>query len=122
MLITPPATAGSQYISQVLADEPFPVIATSDYMKAVPDQIARWMPAGFHSLGTDGFGRSEARPELRDHFEIDAKYVTLAALTELAKIGKFDREKLTEAAKSLGIRPNKLDPIDPLKRDTTAQD
>jgi len=110
------------YVSRVLADEPFPVIATSDYMKAIPDQIARWVPAGFHSLGTDGFGRSEARPELRDYFEIDARYVTLAALTQLAKIGQFDRAKLGDAAKSLKIRSDKLDPTGPMKRDAAAQD
>ena len=67
--------------------------------------------AGLHPLGTDGFGRSEARAELRDYFEIDARYVTLAALQELARIGKFDQAKLGDAVKSLGIRPDKLDPV-----------
>jgi pyruvate dehydrogenase E1 component len=98
------------YVTRVLAEEPFPVVATSDYMKAVPDQIARWVPGGMRSLGTDGFGRSEARAELRDYFEIDAKYTAFAALQELARIGKFDRAKLADARKSLDINPEKLDP------------
>ncbi len=106
------------YVVEVLKQEPFPVVATGDYMKSVPDQIARWVPAGMHSLGTDGFGRSEARPELRDYFEVDARYVTLAALCELAKIGRFDRDKLPAAVKSLDLDPDKLDPLSPPKADT----
>ncbi len=105
------------YVSQVLAHEPFPIVATGDYMKAVPDQIARWAPSGFHPLGTDGFGRSEARAELRDYFEIDARYVTLAALQELTKVGQFDRTKLGLAAKVLDIDPEKLDPMSVPQRD-----
>jgi len=106
------------YVTQVLADEPFPVIATGDYMKSVPDQIARWVPGGLRPLGTDGFGRSEARAELRDHFEIDARYTALAALQELARIGKFERSKLAAAVKTLNINPDKLDPIAPPKPET----
>jgi pyruvate dehydrogenase E1 component len=105
------------YISQVLAHEPFPIVATGDYMKAVPDQIARWAPSGFHPLGTDGFGRSEARAELRNYFEIDARYVSLAALQELSKVGLFDRDKLGDAVKTLGIDPLKLDPMGSPQRD-----
>jgi len=99
------------YVTQVLRDEPFPIVATCDYIKLVPDQIARWVPAGIRALGTDGFGRSEARAELREYFEIDARHVALAALTELAKIGKYDRSTLPAAIKSLGINPSKLDPM-----------
>jgi pyruvate dehydrogenase E1 component len=98
------------YVARVLGDEPFPVVATCDYMKAVPDQIARWVPQGLRPLGADGFGRSEARAELRDYFEIDARYATLAALQELARIGKFDRAKLADARRSLDINPDKTDP------------
>ena len=103
------------YISQVLADEPFPIVATCDYMKAVPDQIARWVPAGIYPLGTDGFGRSEARAELRDYFEIDHKYVVLAALRQLALTGKFDPAKLSDVIATLGIDHRKRDPILPPK-------
>ncbi len=110
------------YVRQVLGDEPFPMVAVSDYMKAVPDQIARWAPNGFVALGTDGFGRSEARAELRDYFEVDFKYVALAALTQLAGAGEYDRSKLPNALRVLGINPNKLDPIVPPKGDTVQED
>lgn len=106
------------YVSRVLADEPFPIVATSDYIKAIPDQIARWVPAGIRPLGTDGFGRSESREALRDYFEINAKYVTLAALQQLAQTGKFDAKKLAAAAKKLGISAKKIDPCAPPTGDT----
>lgn len=109
-LLNPDKPARVPYISQVLADEPFPVVATSDYMKSVPEQVSRWIPGGLRPLGTDGYGRSEARAELRDYFEIDAKYTAMAALQELARIDQFDRKKLTEARKILGINPEKPDP------------
>jgi len=126
-LLNPDASPRVPYIAQVLADEPHPthtpaltpVIATSDYMKAVPDQIARWVPGGMHPLGTDGFGRSEARAQLRDCFEIDHKYVTLAALQRLAAIeggqdgdAGFPANKLKAAAESLGIDAAKINPLD----------
>ncbi len=117
-LLHPDQTPRVPYVTQVLKDEPFPVVATGDYMKAVPDQIARWVPAGLYPLGTDGFGRSEARAQLRNYFEIDAKYVALAALRQLAKIGKFDREKLTDAIKILEIDPEKSNPVAVPKPDT----
>ena len=106
------------YIARVLEGEPYPIVATSDYMKSVPDQISRWAPSGFHSLGTDGFGRSEARAELRDYFEIDAKHVAFAALQELAKIDRFDAAKLPDAASSLGIDASKADPTAAPQRDS----
>ncbi len=101
------------YVVEVLKDEPWPIVATSDYMKAVPDQILRWVPDGLVSLGTDGFGRSEARAELRDYFEIDARYVVLGALGELVRKGQFDPKKLPSAMKELNIDANKLDPVEP---------
>jgi pyruvate dehydrogenase E1 component len=106
------------YLQKVLGEEPFPIVATSDYMKAVPDQIAPWAPNGLISLGADGFGRSEARSELRDYFEIDFKYVALAALTLLARQGRYERAKLGNALRVLGINPNKLDPLAPPKPET----
>ncbi|HNQ22005.1 MAG TPA: pyruvate dehydrogenase (acetyl-transferring), homodimeric type [Phycisphaerae bacterium] len=127
------------YVTKVLSAEPFPVIATSDYMRAVPDMIARWVPSarsarpdgpvppggsvpsgesvplggGFVSLGTDGFGRSEARAELRDYFEIDARYVALAALRELARLGQYPPADLPDAVRAVGLDPNKPDPTQP---------
>ncbi|MBI4716306.1 MAG: pyruvate dehydrogenase (acetyl-transferring), homodimeric type [Planctomycetes bacterium] len=110
------------YVTQLLAGEPWPVIATSDYMKAVPDQIARWVPGGLYPLGTDGFGRSEARKELRDYFEIDARYVALAALRQLALAGKFEAAKLPGALVTLGINPDKLDPVRAPRPETLQED
>lgn len=101
------------YVTQALASEPWPVVATSDYMKAVPDQIARWVPGGLYPLGTDGFGRSESRAELRKLFEINAEFTAYAALCRLAAIGKYDRSRLATAAKALDIDPTKLDPLAP---------
>jgi len=95
----------------MLVEEPWPIVATGDYMKAVPDQIARWVPQGIYSLGTDGFGRSETRADLRDHFEINSRYVTLAALRELARTGKFEKQALGAAYKVLEINPDKFDPM-----------
>ena len=106
------------FITATLANEPFPVIATCDYMKAVPDQISRWIPGGFYSLGTDGFGRSEARPELRDYFEVDHKFVTLAALRELVRTGALSSDILPKAIGLLEIDTNKHNPAVPPKADT----
>ncbi len=106
------------YVTQLLADEPYPVVATSDYIKAVPDQIARWVPGGLRPLGTDGFGRSEARAQLRDYFEVDAKHTALAALMQLASIDQFDRAKLADAIKTLDIDPDKFNPVDPPRPET----
>ena len=120
-MLHPNETARVPFVQKVLADQPWPIVATGDYMKAVPDQIARWAPAGFHSLGTDGFGRSEARAELRDYFEIDRKYVALAALQQLAQIGQFDAQKIPLAVKKLDINPQKPDPTAPPEPDTLAE-
>ncbi len=117
-LLHPDQAPRVPYITSLLADEAYPVVATCDYMKAVPDQIARWVPGGLRPLGTDGFGRSEARAELRDYFEIDARYTALAALHELARIGKFDRARLVDARKMLDINPEKPDPTAAPKSET----
>jgi pyruvate dehydrogenase E1 component len=77
----------------------------------VPEQVARWAPAGFWPLGTDGFGRSEARRELRRFFEVDAECIALAALAQLAARDQFDRHKLVRAVKQLDLDPDKADPM-----------
>jgi pyruvate dehydrogenase E1 component len=117
-LLNPDKAPRVPYVTKVLADEPWPVVATSDYMKSVPDQISRWVPGGLYALGTDGYGRSEARAELRDYFEIDARYTAFAALQQLARAGKFDKSKLPQAAKALKINANKHDPMAPPKGET----
>lgn len=106
------------YVARALADAPWPIVATSDYLKSVADQILRWVPAGLYPLGTDGFGRSEARAELRDHFEIDARYVALAALKELTALGRFSESRLASAGRSLEIDPDKPNPVAPPKPST----
>jgi pyruvate dehydrogenase E1 component len=87
------------------------VIAVSDYMKLVPDQIARWLPGRFYSLGTDGFGRSETREALRRFFEVDAEHIALAALGQLADRGAIQRATVAQAVHELGIDPGKSDPL-----------
>jgi len=86
-------------------------VAASDYLKALPDTIAKWLPKPLASLGTDGFGRSASRAALRDFFEVDAKHIVFAALGELAKEGKIKNTVLDKAKKELGINPDKLNPL-----------
>jgi pyruvate dehydrogenase E1 component len=86
------------------------VVASSDYMKALPESISQYVPYPMACLGTDGFGRSEDRKALRDFFEVDARYVTLATLTELAKSGKIGWDVVKGAKEDLGIDSEKLNP------------
>lgn len=109
-LLHPGQPAQIPYITQILAKEPWPIVAVSDNMKAIPDQIARFVHGGFTSLGTDGFGRSEDRKDLRRHFEVDAECVALAALGTLARQGKIAPNVVADAMKRWGIDPNKPNP------------
>ena len=83
-----------------------PIVAVSDWMKLVPDQISRWVPRPYTVLGTDGFGRSDTRPALRRHFKIDAENIAVAVLQELALTGDLDREKVAEAIKTYDLDPD----------------
>jgi pyruvate dehydrogenase E1 component len=85
------------YLTQVLGENPLPVVAVSDWIRAVPDQIARWVPAPFTSLGTDGWGFSDTRPAARRFFHVDAESITLAVLSQLVRQGDLKPEILTEA-------------------------
>jgi pyruvate dehydrogenase E1 component len=78
------------YVTSALADAAGPIVAVSDWIKAVPDQIARWMPGRYTSLGTDGFGFSDTRPAARRFFHVDAESITVAVLWELARAGAVD--------------------------------
>src|SRR5688500_18529095 len=98
------------YVSQCFKDVPGVFVAASDYLKVLPDSIDQWMPRRIRSLGTDGFGRSEDRQSLRDFFEVDARFVTLATLTELADAGQLDRKVVAQAIKDLGIDAEKKNP------------
>jgi pyruvate dehydrogenase E1 component len=82
-------------------------------MKAVPEMIARWLPGGLTSLGTDGFGRSDSRQALRRHFEVDAESIAIAALDQLARCGELEPDRVASAIKQLGIDPEKADPVRP---------
>ena len=99
------------YVTQTLAPTEGPIIASSDYVKLLPDGLNRWMPRPLYSLGTEGFGRSETRKALRDFFEVDARYVTLATLTQLAQQKVIKLDVVTQAIKDLDINPDKLNPL-----------
>jgi len=105
----PAEPAKVPYIQEVLGGTEGPIIAASDYMKAVQDQIAPWLPGRFLALGTDGFGRSENREHLRRHFEVNAVSIAGAALSKLARDGKFDAKKAAKALVDLGIDTEKID-------------
>jgi pyruvate dehydrogenase E1 component len=98
------------YVTQCFKDVPGVIVAASDYLKVLPDAIDRWMPRKIRSLGTDGFGRSEDRQTLRDFFEVDSRFVTVATLAELAKEGQIDPKIVTQAIQELGINPEKQNP------------
>jgi pyruvate dehydrogenase E1 component len=85
-------------------------VAASDYMKVLPATVAKWFPGPVHILGTDGFGRSDSRKELRDFFEVDARYIALAALHELAGKGVLKPSDVTAAMKDMGIDHAKKNP------------
>ena len=97
-------------VSQELGQVSGPVIAVSDFMKMVPDQIARWVPGAFLPLGTDGFGRSDSRPALRRFFEIDAGHIVQATLTALTREGLVPRSSIEDAIERYGIDPDAPDP------------
>ena len=99
------------YVSQCLADAPGVLVAASDYVKALPDSIARWCPKPLLSLGTDGYGRSDSRRDLRDFFEVDARYITLTTLSALAREGEIDFDDVEEAMHDLDIDPSKANPM-----------
>ena len=107
----PNETPREAYVARVINEQSGPVIAASDYVAAVPLSIAPWIEGPYCVLGTDGFGRSEARKELRRFFEVDAENIVLAALSELAREGKFPKNKLAAAIKTLGLDPEKPNPV-----------
>ena len=98
------------YLTKALEGAEGPIIAATDYMKIVPDQLSPWLPGRLASLGTDGFGRSENRQYLRRHFEVDGESIAASALSRLAREGKFDAGAAAQALHDLGINPEKQDP------------
>ncbi|WP_028867486.1 pyruvate dehydrogenase (acetyl-transferring), homodimeric type [Psychromonas arctica] len=109
-MLNPEAEQKVPYITSVLGDEP--TIAATDYMKNYAEQVRAFIPAdSYKVLGTDGFGRSDSRENLRRHFEVNAGYVVVAALTELAKRGDVERKVVTEAIAKFDIDVNKINPL-----------
>jgi pyruvate dehydrogenase E1 component len=98
------------YILQALQGAEGPIIAASDYMKVVPDQLAPWLSSRLVSLGTDGFGRSDNREYLRRHFEVNAESIVAATLSRLAREGKFDQARAQQAFGELTVDPETADP------------
>jgi pyruvate dehydrogenase E1 component len=100
------------YVAQVLGADGGPIVAATDWMRAVPDMVARWLPDDYVSLGTDGFGRSDTREALRAFFQIDAPSIAAAALSQLARGGALPAKRAAKAIRELGLDPDGIDPVD----------
>ena len=98
------------YVTEQLSSAEGPIVAVSDFMKAIPDQVARWVPAAFVALGTDGYGRSDTREALRSHFEVDAGNIVVAVLKALADAGDAKADEVADAIATYGIDPEAPDP------------
>ncbi len=98
------------YVTEVLSGVEGPIVAVTDFMKAVPDQVARWVPGHFVPLGTDGFGRSDTREQLRRHFEVDAAHLVVAVLDGLRATGEGKPEEVADAIRRYGIDAEAPDP------------
>jgi pyruvate dehydrogenase E1 component len=112
-LLHPLETARTPFATQQLAGHAGPVVASTDYVKAYAEQIRSFIPEGrsYTVLGTDGFGRSDFRYRLREHFEVNRHYVVVAALHALADEGKLPKEKVAEAIAKYGIQTEKINPL-----------
>jgi pyruvate dehydrogenase E1 component len=99
------------YVSQLLKGHRGPVIAATDYIQQYSEQVRQWIPARYTTLGTDGFGRSDTRVELRRHFEVDRFHVVVAALKALADEGTLPAVKVAEAIEKYGIDADKINPL-----------
>jgi pyruvate dehydrogenase E1 component len=98
------------YVTSLLHGSDCPVIAATDYMKVYADQIREFVPNRYVVLGTDGFGRSDTRKQLRKFFEVNRHYITIAALKALADEGNIPVTKVKEAIKKYDINPEKPNP------------
>jgi pyruvate dehydrogenase E1 component len=110
-LLHPGAPPRRPAVHALLGERDGPIVAATDYVRNVPDQIRPWVRQPYVTLGTDGFGRSDARAELRRFFEVDRNFITLAALKALADADRIDRKIAVSAVKILGIDPEKADPL-----------
>jgi pyruvate dehydrogenase E1 component len=106
----PTEPARTPYVSEQLGPTEGPIVAVTDFMKSVPDQISRFAPQPFVALGTDGYGFSDTREALRRHFEVDAAHIVVATLSSLARQGDVKDEAVAEAIQRYGIDPDSIDP------------
>ena len=109
--LNPDKQPKKNYIQSCLSSSAGPFIAVTDYMKIIPDQIQRWVPGTFISLGTDGYGRSDTRSALRKHFEVDRWFIVITTLKALSDQGMIDGRIVSKAIKKYGIDPSKKDPV-----------
>ena len=110
-MLHPGKAPRGSYLEKVLGDAAGIFVAATDYVKALPESISKWLPGPLMTLGTDGFGRSDGRRHLRAHFELDERYIALAALYGLARKGELDKGIVQKAIKDLAIDPEKVDPL-----------
>src|SRR5690606_8032726 len=99
------------YVQACLGGRSGPFIAATDYMRIVADQVREWVPGRYHVLGTDGYGRSDSRAALRDFFEVDRRWIAVAALKALADEGRLDVATVKSAMERFGIDPGKPNPV-----------
>ena len=110
-MLHPESEQKQAYVSTVITKENGPAIAATDYIKSYSDQVRGFIDTEYRCLGTDGFGRSDSRANLRTHFEVNAAYIVVAALFELANRGDIKRSVVTDAIKSFNIDTEKLNPL-----------
>ena len=112
-LLNPTATPKQSFVSQQLSAHAGPVVASTDYMRNYAEQIRPYLPKdrAYKVLGTDGFGRSDFRYRLREHFEINRHYIVVAALKALSEEGKLEASRVAEAIAKYGIKTDKINPL-----------
>ncbi len=108
--LNPEKKRKSSYLEKLLSRQEGPFIAATDYMKMIPDQIQKWVPGIYKTLGTDGYGRSDSRAALREHFEVDARFIVLSTLNALAEKGDIEKRNVVKAIKKYKIDPKKISP------------
>jgi pyruvate dehydrogenase E1 component len=106
----PTQTARTPYVTEQLAATEGPIVGVSDFVKAVPDSLARFVPQPYTVLGTDGYGYSDVRPQLRRHFEVDAPHIAVAVLDGLRRAGDVKGEDVAEAIARYDLDPEAADP------------
>jgi pyruvate dehydrogenase E1 component len=106
----PSSLARTPYVTEALSGSDGPFVAVTDFMKAIPDQVARWVPGHLITLGTDGYGRSDSRAALRRHFETDAAQLVVTVLAALAQLGDAKSEEVDDAMSRYDIDPEAVEP------------